>query len=125
MNVWFQNGGHQLVYNPLRIPVGHQVHKWILEVRKFEDDTAFQLVAEPDAFSRSQLQDFIKNKLVGTEGRLLDYYGGGEDVIQAMRYKWGLFESDFGDNGIASLADFARTIQTLWSGNYYEIPLEV
>ena len=101
------------------------MHKLILEVRRFEDDTAFQLVAEPYAFARNQLQDFIKNTLLGTNGRLLDYYGGGEDVLPAMRYKWGLFEADFDDKVLQNYTDLYQTIRKLWASTYYETPLEV
>ena len=49
MNPWLNNGGHRLMHTQRNLPLGRQVHQLIVEVRKFQDDTSFQLVAAPDA----------------------------------------------------------------------------
>ena len=125
MNPWFNNGGHRLTHTQRNLPLGRQVHQLIVEVWKFQDDISFQLVAAPDAFARTQLSEFIRTHLIVQNQRLLDYYGGSEDVLKAMQYKWGLFESDFDDKGIANTDELFRRIYLTWANVHYEIPLKV
>jgi len=76
---WFNNGGHNLKATRGPYYSGNMTNKLVLEVRKFPENMALQLVAEPEALTREKLRDFIKNylKSPGNDLRLLDYYGGG------------------------------------------------
>lgn len=54
-----------------------------IEVRKFEDDIAFQVVGEPSALCEPTMEDILKPiKMPRGADRLLDYYEQGSGVFR-------------------------------------------